>query len=57
MDLFVMDRAGLPDFPDARSPQFAEAPGLMTAIWVHGGKIYLLTGEDHKFLQKLLQQG
>jgi hypothetical protein len=57
MDLFVMDRAGLPDFPDTRSPQFAKAPGLMTAIWVHGGKIYLLTGEDNKFLQKLLQQG
>jgi hypothetical protein len=57
MDLFVIDRAGLPDFPDAHSPQFAEAPGLMTAIWGHGGKIYLLTGADNKRLQKLLQRG
>lgn len=54
MDLFVMDRAGLPDFPEAGSPQFAEAPGLMTATWVRGDKVYLLTGDDKEVLQKFL---
>lgn len=56
LDLFVMDRAGLPDLPEGGAPQFAEANGLTTATWVKGGKVYLLTGDNKKFLQKLLQQ-
>jgi hypothetical protein len=57
LDLFVMDRAGLPNLPEGSAPQFAEASGLMTATWVKGDKVYLLTGDNKKFLQKLLQQG
>jgi hypothetical protein len=57
LDLFVMDRAGLPDLPEGGAPQFAEANGLMTAAWVKADKVYLLTDDNKKFLQKLLQQG
>ncbi|HSY42805.1 MAG TPA: hypothetical protein VK811_02770 [Candidatus Acidoferrum sp.] len=56
MDLYVMDRSGLPDFPDFRAPQFASANGLMTAMWANGGKVYLLTGRDKEVLQKVFQQ-
>jgi hypothetical protein len=56
MDLFVMDRAGLPNLPESSAPQFVEANGLMTAKWVKGDKVYLLAGGNKKFLQKLLQQ-
>lgn len=56
MDLFVMDRAGLPDLPDNSAPQYARAGDLMTATWSKGGKIYLLTGENKELLQKVLQQ-
>lgn len=56
MDLFVMDRAGLPNLPAGGASQFAAANGLMTATWVKGGKVYLLTGGNKKLLQKLLQQ-
>jgi hypothetical protein len=56
LDLFVMDRAGLPDLPEGGAPRFADANGLMTATWVKGDKVYLLTGDKKKFLQKLLQQ-
>lgn len=55
MDLFVMDRAGLPEVPSGGAPQFAEANGLMTAVWAKGDKIYLLTGDDAKYLKKFLQ--
>jgi hypothetical protein len=55
MDLFVMDRAGLPDFPENGAPQFASADGLMTATWTGGGKVYLLTGQNQAVLQKILQ--
>ncbi|HTV41435.1 MAG TPA: hypothetical protein VMF08_12710 [Candidatus Sulfotelmatobacter sp.] len=55
MDLFVMDRAGLPDFPENSSPQFASADGLMTAMWSEGGKVYLLTGQNEATLQRILQ--
>jgi hypothetical protein len=57
LDLFVMDRAGLPDLPEGGAPQFAEANGLMTATWVKGDKVYLLADNNKKSLQKLLQQG
>jgi hypothetical protein len=56
LDLFVMDHAGLPDLPEGGAPQFAEANGLVTATWVKGDKVYLLTSNNKKFLQKLLQQ-
>ena len=56
MDLFVMDRAGLPAFPDNGATQFASANGVMTAMWANGGKVYLLTGRDKELLQKVLQQ-
>jgi hypothetical protein len=56
LDLFVMDRAGLMDLPEGGAPQFAEANGLMTATWVKGDKVYLLTCDNKKFLQKLVQQ-
>ena len=56
MDLFVMDRAGLPGFPESGSPQFASANGVMTAMWADGGKVYLLTGQNRELLQKVLQQ-
>ena len=56
MDLFVMDRAGLPVFPENGATQFASANGLMTAMWANGGKVYLLTGRDKEVLQKVLQQ-
>ena len=54
MDLFVMDRAGLPDFPENGTPQFANAGGLMTAMWSGDGKVYLLTGQNQAVLQKIL---
>ena len=54
-DLFVMDRAGLPNFPQNGVPQYASADGLMTAMWAGGGKIYLLTGQNKALLQKILQ--
>jgi uncharacterized membrane protein YbaN (DUF454 family) len=56
MDVFVIDRVGLPNLPEGDAPQFAEASGLMTATWAKGEKVYLLTGDNKKFLQKLLQQ-
>ncbi len=56
MDLFVMDRAGLPDFPANGAPQFASANGLITAMWAGGQKVYLLTGQNKELLQKVLQQ-
>lgn len=54
MDLFVMDRAGLPDFSGNGAPQFADADGLMTAMWTGDGKVYLLTGQNQAVLQKIL---
>lgn len=57
LDLFVMDRAGLPDLPKGGATQFAEANGVMTATWVKGDKVYLLTDDNKKFLQRLLLQG
>ena len=56
MDLFVMDRNSLPDVADDGTPLYAKAGGLMTATWSKGGKVYLLTGENKEFLQKVLQQ-
>lgn len=55
MDLFVMDRSGLPEFPENGAPQFAKADGLMTATWASGSKVYLLTGENEELLQKILK--
>lgn len=55
MDLFVIDRNGLPGFPENGAPQFAQAGGLMTAMWANGGKVYLLTGGSKELLQKVLQ--
>lgn len=58
MDLFVMDRTGLPAFPAFPAngaPQFASAGGLMTATWASGQKVYLLTGSSKELLQKVLQ--
>jgi hypothetical protein len=55
MDLFVMDRSGLPSFPGNGTPQFAGANGLMTAMWANGNKVYLLTGGNKELLQKILQ--
>jgi hypothetical protein len=55
LDLFVMDRAGLPDLPENSTPQFAQAGGLMTAVWASGQKVYLLTGQSKELLQKILQ--
>jgi hypothetical protein len=57
MDLFVMDRVGLPNLPEGGAPRFAEANGLKTATWAKDDKVYLLIGNDKKSLQKLLQQG
>ena len=56
MDLFVMDRAGLPGLPDTSAPQYAKAGDLMTATWSKGNSIYLLTGQNKELLQKVLQQ-
>jgi len=55
MDLFVMNRSGLPDFPENSAPQFAKAGGLMTAMWASDQKVYLLTGQNKELLQKVLQ--
>jgi hypothetical protein len=55
MDLFVMDRTGLPNFRETGAPQFASADGLMTAMWSGNGKVYLLTGDNQAALQKILQ--
>jgi hypothetical protein len=55
MDLFVIDRTSLPDFPENGAPQFAKANGLMTATWASGGKVYLLAGGSKEILQKVLQ--
>jgi len=55
MDLFVINRDSLPNFPENGAPQFAEANGLMTATWASGGKVYLLTGGSKELLQKVLQ--
>lgn len=54
MDLFVMERNGLPNFPENGAPQFAKANGLMTAMWANNGKVYLLTGGSKELLQKVL---
>jgi uncharacterized membrane protein YbaN (DUF454 family) len=54
MDLFVMDRTNLPGLSANSATQFANAGGLMTATWVRGDKVYLLTSEDKELLQKLL---
>jgi uncharacterized membrane protein YbaN (DUF454 family) len=56
MDLFVMDRTGLPDLPDNGSLLYAKAGGLMTVTWSKGDKIYLLTGGNAELLRKVLQQ-
>lgn len=56
LDLFVVDRASLPDVPENSAPQYAEEGGLATAAWSKDGRIYLLTASDKKHLQKLLQQ-
>jgi Protein of unknown function (DUF3379) len=53
IDLFVMDRAGLPDLPQSGTPQFAKAGGLVTAAWAEGQKVYLLTGDNKELLQKI----
>jgi hypothetical protein len=55
LDLFVMDRTGLPGFPENGAPQFVKADGLMTAMWASGQKVYLLTGQNKELLQKVLQ--
>lgn len=55
LDLFVMERTGLPEFPDNNTPQFAKAGGLMTAMWANGEKVYLLTAKNKEVLQKVLQ--
>jgi hypothetical protein len=55
LDLFVMDRAGLPEGAAGRVPEYAEANGRMTAVWAQGSKVYLLTGDDAKFLKNFLQ--
>jgi hypothetical protein len=54
MDLFVMDRTGLPDLPENGTPQYAQADGLMTATWANGQKVYLLAGQTKEQLQKVL---
>jgi hypothetical protein len=54
MDLFVIDRANLPDFPENGALQFAKAGGLTTAAWANGGKVYLLVGQNKELLQKVL---
>jgi len=56
IDLFVMDRASLPDLPDNGLPLYVKTGGLMTAAWSKGDKVYLLTGENKERLQKVLQQ-
>jgi hypothetical protein len=55
MDLFVMDRTGLPSLPENGALQFAKAGSLMTATWASGQKVYLLTGQSKELLQKVLQ--
>jgi hypothetical protein len=55
MDLFVMDRAGLPGYRESAAPDFADTSGLTTATWAKGDKVYLLTGDSKKLLQKLFQ--
>jgi hypothetical protein len=55
MDLFVMDRTGLPGFPENSAPQFAKAGSLMTVTWADGRNVYLLTGQSKELLQKVLQ--
>ncbi|HEV2452955.1 MAG TPA: hypothetical protein VGY98_01755 [Verrucomicrobiae bacterium] len=55
MDLFVMNRAGLPNFHETGAPQFASADGLMTAMWSGNGNVYLLTADNQAALQKILQ--
>jgi hypothetical protein len=54
MDLFVINRTSLPDFPENGAPQYATASGLMTAAWANGGKVYLLVGQNKELLQKVL---
>jgi uncharacterized membrane protein YbaN (DUF454 family) len=55
MDLFVMDRAGLPGFLESGAPQIVKTDGLMMATWAKGGKVYLLTGDNKKLLQQILR--
>ena len=55
MDLFVMDRTALPNFPENGVPQFAKVDGLMTAMWADDKKVYLLAGENKVTLQKVFQ--
>ena len=56
VDLFAMDRAGFPSLARSGEVEFAQAGALMTAAWIKGDRVYLLTGNGDKILTKLLQE-
>jgi hypothetical protein len=53
--LFVIDKAGLPNAPDAETPRLKMIGNMPTAAWSQGGNAYLLTARaDEAFLKKYL---
>ena len=56
VDFFAMDRADFPSLARNRAPLFAQTGVLMTAAWIKGSQVYLLTGTGDKILIKLLQE-
>lgn len=53
--LFVVDRAAVKDAPGGNRPQFAKVNQFTTAMWIQGGKFYLLgAAGDEAMLRKFL---
>jgi hypothetical protein len=53
--LFVIDKAGLPNAPDAETPRLKVIDDMPTAAWSQGGNAYLLTARaDEAFLKNYL---
>jgi uncharacterized membrane protein YbaN (DUF454 family) len=51
--LFVVERAAVKNAPAASQPEFAGVNRLATAVWTHGGKLYLLgTAGDERALRQ-----
>jgi hypothetical protein len=55
MWLFVADRAAIPDAPEPGQPRIIAVNELTTAVWVQGGKVYMLGLQgDESTLRKFL---
>jgi hypothetical protein len=53
--LFVIDKTGVPNAPNAETPRLVTIEDMPTAAWSQGGNAYLLTARsDEAFLEKYL---